>query len=68
MMASVIRNSFSAVGTLPTSASMPRAKAISVAVGIAQPCIATSVIRIQQEIDHCREYDAAKSGHTGRMI
>ncbi len=38
MMAKVIRNSFSDTGTrLPSRASTPRAKAISVAMGIAQP-------------------------------
>ncbi|MNY59050.1 hypothetical protein D3C86_1954560 [compost metagenome] len=38
MMAKVIRNSLSDVGTrLPNRASTPRAKAMSVAVGMAQP-------------------------------
>jgi hypothetical protein len=41
-MASVMRKTLSEVGTrLPSSSSTPRANAMSVAAGIAQPCSAT---------------------------
>ncbi|MNV72804.1 hypothetical protein D3C71_1659190 [compost metagenome] len=50
MMAKVIRNSFSDTGTrLPSSASTPRAKAISVAVGIAQPATAAGFSRLMNQ-------------------
>ncbi|MCY1248488.1 hypothetical protein D9M72_619250 [compost metagenome] len=50
MIARVIRNSFSETGTrLPSNASTPRAKAMSVAVGIAQPLRAGGVSRLRYQ-------------------
>ncbi|MNT12916.1 hypothetical protein D3C72_1478640 [compost metagenome] len=44
MIARVIRKSFSDTGTrLPSSASTPRAKAMSVAIGMAQPATAAGL-------------------------
>ncbi|MNP83077.1 hypothetical protein D3C76_1819090 [compost metagenome] len=50
MIARVIRNSFSETGTrLPSSASTPRAKAMSVAVGMAQPATAAGSSRLMNQ-------------------
>lgn len=50
MIAKVIRNSFSDTGTrLPSRASTPRANAMSVAVGIAQPATAAGLSRLMNQ-------------------
>ncbi|MNY48537.1 hypothetical protein D3C86_1838790 [compost metagenome] len=50
MIARVIRNNFSDTGTrLPSSASTPSAKAMSVAVGIAQPSRAGGLSRLRNQ-------------------
>ncbi|MNO01157.1 hypothetical protein D3C81_2212290 [compost metagenome] len=50
MIARVIKNSFSDIGTrLPSSASTPSANAMSVAVGIAQPLRAGGLSRLRNQ-------------------
>ena len=47
MIATAVRKTFSEAGTrLPSSMTMPIAKAMSVAAGIAQPCSATGSPRL----------------------
>ena len=63
MMASAVRKTFSDAGTrLPSSDSTPSAKAMSVAVGIAQPRSACGIAGVDRDIDQRRNHHAAGGG------
>ena len=67
MMASAVRKTFSEAGTrLPSSDSTPSAKAMSVAVGIAQPRQCGRIVAVDRDIDQRRHDHAAGGGDAGQ--